>query len=91
MPKQIFTVYSCDILGNDDSMRLIMCTYSKRKLKSFIIKKISQGVFEYGDDNLSITKQVAMFKNDFEKNTRNVINSKLWYGRFDYCYDGEEI
>lgn len=91
MPKQIFTVYSCDILCTDNSKRLLMCTYSKRKLKSFIIRKISQGVFEYGGDNLSINKQIATFKSDFEKYTRDVINNKLCYGCYDYVYDGFEI
>lgn len=92
MSKQIFTVFSCDFLCTEESMRLIMCTYSKRKLKSFIIRKILEGTFEYGkDENLSVNKQISLFKTHFEKELRNTINDNLKYGFFDYCYDGEEI
>lgn len=49
--KQIYTVFACDEWKSKDSMRLLMATTSVRKLKSFIVRKISQGEFDYGNSD----------------------------------------
>lgn len=45
--KQIYTVFACNEWKSKDSMRLLMATTSVRKLKSFIVRKISQGEFDW--------------------------------------------
>jgi hypothetical protein len=89
--KQIFLIYECDAWKSWDSMKLILCTTSKRKVKSFIANKILQNDFDYDDYNLSRNQQVKKFKKDFEIETRRTINDKLKYCYYDYCYDGKEI
>ena len=92
MSKQIYTVFACDEWKSRDSMRLMMATTSVRKLKSFIVRKISDETFTYDKGNeLSIPQQVKLFKMDFENGLRNDVNGCLHYGFLDYCYDGEEI
>lgn len=90
--KQIYLVYSCDDWVSTNSFQLKMATTSKRKLKSYIVKAIKDGDFEYTWlDKESRTKQVSEFKRDFESIKRCEINNKLRYGYIDYCYDGEDI
>ena len=92
MSTQIYTVFACDEWKSRDSMRLLMATTSIRKLKSFIVRKISDETFTYDKGNeLSIPQQVKLFKMDFENGLRNDVNGCLHYGFLDYCYDGEEI
>ena len=92
MSKQIYTVFACDEWKSRDSMRLLMATTSVRKLKNLIIRKIADEVFTYDKgEELSISQQVKMFKDDFMNCLRNEIIDRLHYGYMDYCYDGEEI
>lgn len=89
--KQIYTVFTCDDWKSTNSMKLIMCTTSKRKLKSFIASKIKDDTFGYDDEERSKTKQIEQFKFDFNTGLRDIINERLHNGYFDYCYDGEEV
>lgn len=89
--KQIYTVFACNEWKSKDSMRLLMATTSVRKLKSFIVRKISQGEFDYGNSDYTISRMVKLFKQDFQNGLREDINNCLTYGFLDYCYDGEEI
>lgn len=90
--KQIYTVFTCDIWKGTDSMRLVLCTTSVRKVKSFIANEIEAGYMEYNDGTESTTKQqVKKFRSEFDWKTREEINNRLDYGFIDYCYDGEPI
>lgn len=92
MSKQIYTVFACDEWKGRDSMRLLMATTSVRKLKSFIVRKITDETFTYDKgDEISTPQQVKLFKADFGNSLREDINNCLHYGFLDYCYDGEEI
>lgn len=91
MSKQIYLIYSCDE-WKTKPMRLLMCTTSKRKLKSFIAKKIKDDTFGYCDEEMSKVWQVESFKADWDLMLpRCGINDRLHCGYFDYTYDGEEI
>lgn len=89
--KQIFVVHACDEWKSMDSMRLLMATTSVRRLRAFIAKKIQNGEFDYYDGELSRTKQVKQFREDFKTEDNYTINSRLTYGIYDYVYDGEEV
>lgn len=89
--KQIFVVHACDERKSVDSMRLLMATTSVRRLQAFIAKKIQNGEFDYYDGELSRTKQVKQFREDFKVEDNYTINSRLTYGIYDYVYDGEEV
>lgn len=89
--KQIFTVFSCDEHCSRNSQKLILCVTSPRKLKTFICREIQKGHFEYNNSEWSKEKQIEDFKKDFNNNLRHIINIKLKYGFYDYCYDGEPI
>ena len=88
---QIYIVYSCDEWVSTSSERVLMCTTDEEILQAYISKKIQSGDFEYNNPEWSKEEQVKDFKNDFYISTRSVINSKLKYGCYNYCYDGEEI
>ena len=93
--KQIFIVYSCDE-WKTKPMRVEMVTTSVRKLKSFIAHMIYMEDAEYlRFDQLghkrTAKQQEELFKEDFDKLTRDEINSNLTYAFFDYAYDGEPI
>lgn len=91
--KQIFLVYACDSWKSTSSMKQpIMVTTSVRKLKSFLVKKIKTGDFIYTrGETLSTTKQLELFRYEFDTLPREQINNALVYGFFEYVYDGEEI
>lgn len=91
--KPIYTVFTCDEWCSRASMRLIMCTTSSRRLKSFITKKIEDGTFGYEGykANMAYRNAPAAFKRDFNNESQHIINNRLQGGYVDYCYDGEEI
>ena len=91
MAKQIFYLQSCNEWKSNDSMELLFIGTSKQKLKMKIAKEIEEGNMEYYDNFLSPKQQAKEFKKDWNKETRNVINSSLTYGYFDYTYDNEEM
>ena len=93
--KQIFIVYSCDE-WKTKPMSIEMVTTSSRKLKSFIAHMIYMEDAEYlpfdqiGHKRTAV-QQEKLFKEDFDKLTRDEINSNLRYVFYDYAYDGERI
>lgn len=95
--KKIYLLYSCDIWKSRDSMRLLMATTSKMKMKLFIQRKIGAEEMEYPCCEQGVQKdmlprlEVALFRKDFENETIRTINDKLRYGFLDYVIDGEEI
>ena len=89
--KQIFIIFACDEWRSRGSSSLLMVTSSVRKLRSFLVKKISAGDFIYRDADLPISKQVKSFKYDFDHMDNTYINNNLLYGYYDYTYDGEEM
>ena len=89
--KQIFLLYTCDEHCSTHTQRLIMATTSQQKLISKISKLIEIEDLDYNNSEWDRDIQIKEFKKDFVKCTRTEINSKLKYGFFDYCYDGEEI
>lgn len=89
--KQIFVLFRCDIWKGSDSMRLCGATTSPTKLKAMIASEIREGNMCYGDEDEKVDTQLKNFKNDFKAKTRDVINSNLKYGFYDYVYDGETV
>ena len=89
--KQIFLLFTCDEHCSTHTQRLIMATISQRILVSKISKLIEMGDLDYNNSEWSRDIQIKEFKKDFVQCSRTEINSKLKYGFFDYCYDGEEI
>lgn len=87
--KQIWMVYACDAWGGNTEC--IMCTTSVTKLGAFIRDKINDGTFDYNDTESCRGYQVMDFVQDWKTESRDWINSRLHYGYYDYCYDGEEI
>lgn len=72
-------------------MDLVMATVSPAKIIKGIIKKIKAGDMEYkgGNDNLSKTKQAAIFKNDFDEYGEDFVFNNLEYGYVNIVGDGE--
>ena len=92
MSKEIYTAWACDRWKSSDSMRLLMATTSVRKLKSFVARKIADETFTYDrGDELSIPKQVALFRCDFSPESLEALNNGLRFGFLDSCCDGEEL
>lgn len=91
MAKQIFYLQSCDEWKSYSSMSLLFIGTSQRKLKMKISKEIEEGNMEYDDTALSPKEQAERFRKDWEVETRDVINSRLSYGYFDYTYDNEDM
>lgn len=91
MAKQIFYLMSCDEWKSNSSMELLFLGTSQRKLKMKISKEIECGNMEYDDNSLSQKDQAKKFRKDWETKTRDIINSKLTYGYFDFSYDNEEM
>ena len=91
MAKQIFYLQSCDEWKSNDSMELLFIGTSQQKLKMKIAKEIEEGNMEYDDNSLSPKQQAKKFKKDWNEETRDVINSRLTYGYFNYTYDNEEM
>ena len=89
--QQIFYVCSCDEWKSCDSMRLVLLTTSKRRLKSFISHKIEQGEFEYANADLTKRQQAKAFREDFDECRTADIDALLNYAHFNYSYDGEEM
>lgn len=96
--KKIYLLYDCDIWKSKDSMRLLMATSSKLKIKLFIQRKIGTEDMEYPHCEASrIQKdmlprlEVAQFRKDFEEKTIKEVNDNLRYGFIDCVIDGEEI
>ena len=87
--RQIWMVYACDEWGGN--AKCIMCTTSITKLKSFIRNKIQDGTFDYNDSSSYRGRQLMDFVEDWKHETRDWINSRLHYGYYNYCYDGEEL
>lgn len=91
MAKQIYYLHSCDEWKSYSSMELLFIGTSQRKLKMKISKEIEEGNMEYYDSKLPQKEQAKRFRKDWETETRDVINSRLTYGIFDYTYDNEEM
>lgn len=91
MAKQIFYLQSCDEWKSYSSMELLFIGTSQRKLKMKISKEIEEGNMEYGNTELSPKEQAKRFRKDWDTETRDIINSQLKYGYFDYTYDNEEM
>ena len=87
--KQIWMVYTCNEWGGN--RKCIMCTTSADKLRKFLGDKILDGTFDYNDASKCRGLQIADFVQDWRRETRDWINSRLHYGYYDYCYDGEEM
>lgn len=86
--KTIWMTFSGNI--RDGKSQIIMCTSSKRKLKSFIASKIRDNAFVYGNNGIKKRKQIKNFKLDLKAGQLGTINSTLRGGYVDYTYDGEE-
>ena len=93
MAKQIFMLHQCDEWKSTKTSSVILVTTSQQKLKSAIIKCIENKEMHYNDGNanLSIRKQIDLFKKDWKEKTSREINDRLTFGWYDYAYDGEFI
>lgn len=91
MAKQIFYLQSCDEWKSNDSMQLLFIGTSQRKLKMKISREIEEGNMEYDDPSLSPKEQAKKFRSDWENEKRDVINSRLTYGYYDYTYNNEDM
>ena len=93
--KQIFYLMSCDGQDMRASERLVTITNSATKLKRIICEEIMLGnmeyYFEYDGTEKTRKKMVQKLRSDWQTETRNTINSRLSYGRYDYVYDGEVL
>lgn len=93
MAKQIFMLHQCDEWKSTNTSSVILVTTSQRKLKSAIVKCIEKKEMQYSDgrEDLSVRKQIALFKEDWKEKTSREINDRLTFGWYDYAYDGEFI
>lgn len=90
--QAIWYVMFCDEWGSHSSERLQMLTTDPIKIREFIYKSIINGDAEYDNDGeRSKTDQANEFVYDWERLTRDEINSKLTYCYYDYSYDGDEM
>lgn len=91
MAKQIFYLHSCNEWKEYSSMNLLFIGTSQQKLKRKISKEIEDGNMEYGNIDLSPKEQAKLFRKEWKTETRDVINSRLEYGCFDYTYNNEDM
>lgn len=91
MSQQIYYLHSCNEWKEYSSMRLLFIGTSQKKLKMKISKEIEEGNMEYDDNSLSPKEQAKRFRKDWETERRDVINSRLTYGDFNYTYNNEEM
>lgn len=86
----VWMLFSCNE-WKEKPMPLIRASTSPFQIKKAIITCIEKGDMEYGKDPETMSKrqQVKEFRADWERLTRNEINSKLRYGFYDYTYSGE--
>lgn len=91
MEKQIYYLHNCNEWKEYSSMRLLFIGTSQQKLKMKISKEIEEGNMEYYDNELSQKEQAKKFRKDWEMETRDIINSRLKYGDFNYTYNNEEM
>ena len=91
--KQIFFLYSCDVLRRREDMKLLMVTASSSRLRRFIEAKLRNGDMRYADNGESYSekKAIQQLRADWKTKPRNEINNLLDEGFIDYVYDGEEI
>ena len=87
--QQIWVVWNSNQWGEFTSPAMI--TTSITKVKRFIIKQIKSEDCLYNPYNKSKTEQIKLFKEDFKKKERKIINSNLTWFQYEYYYDGEEI
>ncbi len=91
-PKQIFYLLACDEWKSRSSTSLVCITTSATKMRNAIAREIELDNMEYDAPEGATSKEQAdKFRRDWEKETRDVINSRLSYGLYDYAYDGEII
>ena len=107
MSKKIYYLHSCNEWKEYSSMRLLFIGTSQQKLKMKISKEIEEGNMEYKpvttrydyvdgefklvDKENTPKEQAKLFRQDWETETRDNINSELKYGDFDYTYNNEEM
>ena len=89
--QQIWYVMFCDEWDTHDSERLQMLTTDPIKVREFIYRAILAEDIEYGDVEKAPSEQGMSFLYDWERETRNIINSRLRYCYYDYTYDGDEM
>ncbi len=89
-PKQIFYLLACDDWKSRASTSLVCITTSATKIRDVIARQIELDNMEYDAPEGATSKEQAdRFRQDWKSETRDVINSRLSYGLYDYVHDGE--
>lgn len=88
--KTLYLLYSCNMWKERDSMKPLMVTSSKYKLKYFVAKCIEEGRMRYGSA-YGYKAQVKQWKEDFDKLSLYHLHDALEEGFIEIVVDGEEI
>lgn len=107
MAQKIYYLHSCNEWKEYSSMELLFIGTSQQKLKMKISKEIEEGNMEYKpvttrydyvDGKFKLVhkentpkEQAKLFRQDWETETKDIIESELKYGDFDYTYNNEEM
>lgn len=89
--KKIYILSSCNVYKEYNSMRLVAATTSVKKIKNIIIKQIKEEEMAYtrGNADPSLTKQIKMLREDWEKMDEKFVFDNLQYGYVAVVADGE--
>lgn len=89
--KKIYIISSCNEYKEYNSMRLVAATTSVKKIKNIIIKQIKEEEMTYtrGNADPSLTKQIKMLREDWEKMDEKFVFDNLQYGYVAVVTDGE--
>lgn len=89
--KKIYILSSCNEYKECNSLRLVAATTSIQKIKGIIIKQIKEEEMAYtrGSADSSLTKQIKMLREDWEKMGEEFVFDNLRYGYVVVVADGE--
>lgn len=89
--KKIYIISSCNEYKEYNCMRLVAATTSVKKIKNIIIKQIKEEEMAYtrGNADPSLTKQIKMLREDWEKMDEKFVFDNLQYGYVAVVTDGE--
>lgn len=90
--KVIYLLFNCDEWKSSSSMTLRAAATTETKIKKAVLRAIQSEEMLYRKDlGLSKSEQIRLFKEDWEKLTRDRLNDHLLFGFLEIAYDGEDI
>jgi len=84
--KHIFLLFSCDIWKSN--MSLTCAAITRSKIKNAIVRAIHRGDMCYENEDISITRQIQLFRKDWKDKPSERLNDNLLFGFIDTIENG---